>query len=96
VLAVDELVRPLVHKHFARALDEVDELAYLDAMERFGRDVLPENRERFALIPADDPRKSTAMHHTIEGDIMWLAGQCTSSARNWSRPRTVKPRRFVA
>ena len=73
VLAVDELVRRIVSNHFNDGSGRLDALAYLDAMERFGRDTLPENPERYALIPDDDPRKSSALHHTIEGDIMWFA-----------------------
>ncbi len=67
VLAVDDLVRRIARDHFGD-----DHLAYLDAMERFGRDTLPPSPERFALIPEDDGRKSTSLHHTIEGDIMWF------------------------
>lgn len=72
VLAVDELVRKLVQEHFGNAAHAVDALAYLDAIERFGKDTLPECPERFERVPDDDPRKSSSLHHTIEGDIMWF------------------------
>lgn len=42
-------------------------------MERFRRNTLPECPEQYALIPDDNGRKSSALHHTIEGDIMWFA-----------------------
>lgn len=73
VLAVDELVCRLVREHFSTSSGAIDALAYLDAMERFGKNTLPENPERFACIPEHDPRKSTSLHHTIEGHIMWFA-----------------------
>ncbi|MEO8372939.1 MAG: hypothetical protein ABI806_27385 [Candidatus Solibacter sp.] len=73
VLAVDELVLRLVRQHFADPAGEVDAVAYLDAMERFGRDTLPACPERYARIPAEDGRKSSSLHHTIEGHVMWFA-----------------------
>jgi hypothetical protein len=72
VLAVDELVLRLVREHFGISSGEVDALAFLDAMERFGKDTLPECPERFAAIPDDDPRKSSSLYHTIEGHVMWF------------------------
>jgi hypothetical protein len=50
----------------------VDQDAYLDAMERFGKNTLPPCPERFNRIPGDDPRKSSSLHHTIEGHVMWF------------------------
>jgi len=73
VLAVDDLVCRLVRQHFGSESGRVDAMAWLDAMERFGKDTLPENPARFARIPTHDPRKSTSLHHTIEGHIMWFA-----------------------
>ena len=73
VSAVDELVRRLLRSHFADERGELDPYAYLDAMERFGKDTLPECQERFDRIADDDPRKSTSLHHTIEADVMWFA-----------------------
>lgn len=72
VLAVDELVLRIVRSHFAQGADGIDAFAYLDAMERFGKDTLPANPERYECIPIHDSRKSSALHHTIEGDIMWF------------------------
>lgn len=72
VLAVDELVRDLVGKHFSDATGSFDGLAYLDAMERFGKDTLPPSPERYERVPEHDPRKTSSLHHTIEGDIMWF------------------------
>jgi len=72
VLAVDELVLGLVRKHFAAPSGGVDALAYLDAMERFGKNTLPECPERFERLSSIDPRKSSSLHHTIEGHIMWF------------------------
>ena len=72
VLAVDELVRRVVRTHFGKA-GPLDALAYLDAMERFGKDTLPECPERFERVPENDFRKTSALHHTIEGDVMWFA-----------------------
>lgn len=73
VLAVDELVRRLLRNHFTDETGKVDIYAYLDCMERFGKDTLPECRERFERIADDDARKPTSLHHTIEGDVMWFA-----------------------
>lgn len=73
VIAVDELVCRLVREHFSTSTGSIDALAYLDAMERFGRDSLPESPDRFERIPNHDARKSTSLHHTIEGHIMWFA-----------------------
>jgi hypothetical protein len=72
VLAVDELVLELVKQHFATPGGGVDTLAYLDAMERFGKDTLPECPERFERLSATDPRKSSSLHHTIERHVMWF------------------------
>ena len=73
LLAADELVRGLVRAHFGKPEGELDSDAYLDAMARFGADLLPANRERYQRLPDDDWRKSSSLHHTIEGDIMWFA-----------------------
>jgi hypothetical protein len=72
VLAVDELVLGLVHKYFTDAKGSFDGLAYLDAMERFGKDILPPSPERYERVPDHDARKRSSLHHTIEGDIMWF------------------------
>jgi hypothetical protein len=72
-LAVDELVRRLVKEHFSDSAGRIDADAYLDAMERFGKDTLPASPERLDRIPDDDPRKGSALHHTIEGHVMWFA-----------------------
>jgi hypothetical protein len=34
---------------------------------------LPECPERFERVPEHDMRKSSALHHTIEGHVMWFA-----------------------
>ena len=46
---------------------------YLEAIFRFALNTLPPAAERDARIDSDDPRKSTAGHHTLQGDIMWFA-----------------------
>ena len=73
VLEIDELVLRLARQHFADSAGEIDQFAYLDAMERFGKNTLPACPERFALIPDHDGRKSSSLHHTIEGHVMWFA-----------------------
>ena len=72
VLEVDALIGRLFDKHFGSATEESVHRGYLAAMHRFAINELPPAPAREALIAADDPRKPTAGHHTIEGDVMWF------------------------
>jgi hypothetical protein len=73
LLETDELVAALFEKHFGDASDPSVQADYLEAMFHFAADILPPAAERYARIADDDPRKSTAGHHTLDGDIMWFA-----------------------
>lgn len=73
VIEVDTLLSRLFAKHFGDASDAGVQKDYLEAMFRFALNTLPPAIERDARIPDDDPRKSTAGRHTLEGDIMWFA-----------------------
>lgn len=73
VMEVDGLMTGLFTKHFGDACDPGVVSDYLDAMLLFATNTLPPATERDARIPPDDPRKSTAGHHTLQGDIMWFA-----------------------
>jgi len=69
-LALDELVRRLLHEHFGAS---VDRDAYFDALERFATDTLPAIPERTALLEPDDARRPSSGTHMLAGDIMWFA-----------------------
>jgi hypothetical protein len=73
VMEVDGLLTLLFAKHFGDASDKRVAADYLDAMFLFATNSLPPALERDARISIDDPRKSTAGHHTLQGDIMWFA-----------------------
>jgi hypothetical protein len=73
VMEVDSLLTRLFARHFGDANDKRVEADYLEAMFLFATNALPPALERDARISADDPRKSTAGHHTLQGDIMWFA-----------------------
>ncbi len=73
VMEVDDLMSRLFAKHFGDASDPQVSADYLDAMFLFATNTLPPALERDARISPDDPRKSTAAHHTLQGDIMWFA-----------------------
>jgi len=73
VMEVDGLLTRLFEKHFGDASDKQVAADYLDAMFLFATNSLPPALERDARIADDDPRKSTAGHHTLQGDIMWFA-----------------------
>lgn len=73
VMEVDHLVGTLFRKHFGDAKDPNVQSDYLEATFRFGIDSLPPAIERDARIADDDPRKSTAGRHTLDGDLMWFA-----------------------
>jgi hypothetical protein len=73
VMAVDGLLARLFAEHFGDAADESVAADYLDAMFLFATNSLPPALERDARISIHDPRKSTAGHHTLQGDIMWFA-----------------------
>jgi hypothetical protein len=68
--AVEWLVNSIVQSHFG---EPPDRLAYFEAIERFARNQLPPTPDRLARVPDDDLRKATALHHTMDGDIMWFA-----------------------
>jgi len=87
VLEVDALVLRLMREHFADDSGVVDDFAYLDAMERFGKDTLPACPERYARIPDGDGRKSTSLHHTIEGHVMWFGWAVHLICAQMSAPR---------
>ena len=73
ILEVDGLLSRLFAEHFGDAQDPAVASDYLEAMFLFASNTLPPALERDARIPASDPRKSTAGHHTLQGDIMWFA-----------------------
>jgi hypothetical protein len=73
VMEVDELLSRLFAKHFGNAGEKSIVADYLDAIHLFATNSLPPAVERDARISPDDPRKSTAGHHTLQGDIMWFA-----------------------
>lgn len=73
VMEVDELMTRLFAKHFGDAADKSVAADYLRAMFLFATNALPPALERDARISVHDPRKSTAGHHTLQGDIMWFA-----------------------
>jgi hypothetical protein len=73
IVEVDALLARLFARHFGQASDSRIQADYLEATFRFAINTLPPATERDARIASDDPRKSTAGHHTIEGDIMWFA-----------------------
>lgn len=73
VIEVDELLTRLFAKHFGDAANKRVASDYLEAMFLFATNALPPALERDARILPDDPRKSTAGHHTLQGDIMWFA-----------------------
>jgi hypothetical protein len=72
VLEVDSLLTRLFSKHFGDASDPVICSDYIEAIFRFATDSLPPAAERDARIADDDPRKSTAGRHTLDGDLMWF------------------------
>ena len=72
-LALDELVRRLLHQHFGGPDGGVDRDAYFDAIERFATDTLPPIPERTALLEPDDARRPSSGTHMLAGDIMWFA-----------------------
>lgn len=73
VMAIDALLGRLFATHFGDASESSVQEDYLEAIFRFATNTLPPAVERDARIPPDDPRKSTAGHHTLEGDLMWFA-----------------------
>jgi hypothetical protein len=73
VMEVDGLVGRLFDKYFGDAADPSVQQDYLEAMFRFGADLLPPATEREALIADGDHRKRTAGRHALDGDIMWFA-----------------------
>jgi len=73
VMEVDDLLTRLFASHFGDAGDASVQADYLQAIFHFALNILPPATERNARIPDDDPRKSTAGRHTLEGDIMWFA-----------------------
>jgi hypothetical protein len=72
VVEVDDLVGRLFEEYFGSAGSERVRLDYLDAVRRFAANVLPPALERASRIADDDPRKRTAGHHTLDGDLMWF------------------------
>jgi hypothetical protein len=70
---VDAFVGGLFEKYFGDARDPAVREDYFEATFQFAIDAFPPATERYALIADDDPRKSTAGRHTLDGDIMWFA-----------------------
>ena len=73
VTEVDALLGRVFHRHFGDPVDPAVREDYLEAMFRFATNTLPPAIERDARIPDNDPRKPTAGHHALEGDLMWFA-----------------------
>jgi len=73
LMEVDDLVARLFAKHCGDPRDPTVQADYLEAIFQFATDSLPPATDRDSRIAADDPRKSTAGRHTLEGDIMWFA-----------------------
>ena len=73
VQEVDALLARLFARHFGDAREAGVREQYLDATHRFAVNTLPPAGERDTRIAADDPRKSTAGRHRLEGDLMWFA-----------------------
>ena len=72
VVEVDRLLDRIFKQHFGSATDPETHADYLEAIFRFATNALPPALERDAKIPDDDPRKSTAGRHRLEGDLMWF------------------------
>jgi hypothetical protein len=70
---VDALLDRVFRAHFGDSIDDAVRADYLEAMFRFATNTLPPATERDASIGEDDPRKATAGHHALEGDLMWFA-----------------------
>jgi hypothetical protein len=70
---VDALLARIFAAHFGDPNDANVRDDYLHAIFRFATNRLPPARERDARIADDDPRKSTAGRHRLEGDLMWFA-----------------------
>ncbi|HEY3947587.1 hypothetical protein [Phenylobacterium sp.] len=88
---VDDLLARLFAEHFGRADRPEVQADYLEAVFRFAIDTLPAAPERDARIAKDDPRKSTAGRHTLEGDIMWFAWALHTEAAQTLRARGADP-----
>lgn len=73
VMEVDALVARLFAEHFGDASEPDVQADYLEGIFRFAIDSLPPATERFARVPDDDWRKSTAGRHALDGDLMWFA-----------------------
>ena len=82
IIEVDLLLNRLFIKYFGDASDPKVQVDYLNAIFLFAINSLPPAKERDALIPESDPRKSTAGRHTLEGDIMWFAWALQIEAAN--------------
>jgi hypothetical protein len=80
IVAMDRLVCDLVLRHFG---DPIDVEAWLDAMERFATDTLPEDPDRFARVPAWDLRKAGSRYHTMGSEVMWFAWAAHVHASQW-------------
>jgi hypothetical protein len=73
VAEVDALLGRVFGAHFGAPAEPAVQADYLHAMFRFATGDLPPATERDARIADDDPRKATAGHHRLEGDLMWFA-----------------------
>ena len=73
VMEVDAMLDRVFAAHFGDASDPAVQADYLQGMYRFATNTLPPAIERDARIPENDPRKATAGHHTLAGDLMWFA-----------------------
>ncbi len=82
VREVDALLARLFEKHFGDAGSARVQDDYLQAVFRFATDSLPSAAERLARVAGDDPRKTTAGRHALEGDLMWFAWALQIEAAN--------------
>lgn len=73
IIEVDDLIDRLFGEFFGDGADPRVQREYLGAVFRFAIDALPAAPERDARISEEDPRKSTAGRHRLEGDLMWFA-----------------------
>jgi len=90
VMEVDALLAGLFAKYFGDASEKSVAADYLKAIYLFATNTLPPALERDARIPADDPRKSTAGHHTLQGDIMCFAWALHTEAAHTIAGRDVR------
>ena len=72
VMEVDALVDRLFRKYFGNPSTPETAIDYLEALFRCGKDSLPPDEERYAVVPDGDWRKSTSGRNAIDSDMMWF------------------------